>query len=103
MNYISIITVNIKMAITIKYCVCVCVCVKNQHLILNNTHTYTHTHTHTYKIFAIIRKKTSKWKQVASLHTSELLHHIEVLQIKQLPNPGVVGEVVHGKANYCIT
>lgn len=34
------------------------------------------------------------------LCTSELLHDIKVFQVEQLPDPGVVGEVVHGEADH---
>lgn len=32
-------------------------------------------------------------------HTSVFLHDIEVFQIEQFANPGVIGEIIHGKPN----
>lgn len=35
----------------------------------------------------------------ANSKSSKILHDIEVFQVEQLPNPGVIGEIIHGKAN----
>lgn len=32
--------------------------------------------------------------------TSVLIHHVEVLQVELLPHPGVISEIIHGKAHH---
>lgn len=39
----------------------------------------------------------------SKLCTSEFLHDIKVFQVEQLPDPGVVGEIVHGEADHRVT